>query len=1405
MKIDLNNKIQLPKQPVFKGLEAAKDEYGEKYYEWSFPYDSAHYDCYLDVFPAAPDKNGNYDNNSFDKPYTNVVTGENSIKLKPGKNKIYLDYLFGRVENTPFAYHYRFLPKNKPDAIPFFQVDPGDIVDKRDFKNDWENVYNIVIPNGINSDKAGAAILIGADNFDVRYKYDKKGNIVSNPDADKGLNTFKNFANHVGGSLAGVHKALQDGRLDLYSKIFLLPHTSGDNTSAAGYWLESGFQFSSAVDNVDTFTKFQNELFAKGKNLVADSALTSEGISGIHVQSILQHGEDDVFFDWFNCDALKSMTAKIGMMGVRNNHIRHKLINPPEIPVQDSSGRISFTPNRNYKKDQPTFVQAYNIDAVTPDQVADNSKVIDKYGKPNGSNPLRYTTHNDIGITYCFPMDFKVYKDNAEQVNELNSQRRKMGKPYISKDSYMGTRLLTKFENFEFENKIDGGFYTWDANVDMYKFNYTGSNEDVEYAMNLPVNQREAYYEKKERKRNEVLDYAVSSLKYWTRKTNQSLNLYVAQNLKNINPEDPQSAYDNMKNLVKAGVLPKKINDTINASVVENVLNNDYELHGMDSNEGYQTEIIDGLMKYPLESVEVGKDILALFSTPYVTNRANKPEFIGKSRLELLKQRNPHMVPEYEDIYNLTTEMYTNSMTDFAQEIIDEVNKKLPEDSKLNKGASTSDYGKYVLPIITQEIAKYAVIKGLFPDVKSEIKTDGGGITYDYDSLRKKSLKSLGIKNTSQKREAEELILKLRGGINKISNSDKKQLAKAVYKMIENTNLQSFQMAEMIVDRTKSGINWRIDAIKDYSNMDGLRNDADTFEDNWKRVTTVGKAMVDAVKSENPSSYVVAEVTDDVDLYKLGDGENSERYTWYKVKDKIKHVGDHDETRWNYKNDITKKLLRETGLDAVANYSFYFTNVGAIFGKKGDDGKDWGTDHQDRMYNIFVKDDSIEGAEEFLHSGPYDSIVKSYTFVDNHDKPRINHVLSLDMELFFANLNNGYTPKEKDFRRRAFIVLNPDANANDQAVQSYDFSSVSSMAVARGEALNLAFARALDELSGQKDVRGVDLIAPNKKHEIFMSLKRIVAQMASGKYKNINYDANVFGLEDVSNVIKLVIEEWAEKNNVKPVLKSKLYDKTFEKSLECALSNSLGMDKFLVNSPGIPTIYAGDDIGTSGFDWKTKNASQKNRPPVHHEWVDKYEFIKERKNAKDNVYLLRSRPALHALNDGAPLLLKKQQSNEGVNVTALLRYATDGNAVISLFNTNGITHEYGDFTSPDKYPLHLNKIDLSYVGMEGFIGLHAGLTPGMKFVNANDERDVYEVFRGKDDEYYLAKSKDCGSPIVLKDSTLTLYYADDTLREKEKEFMANVEKARNNKTSFCGRKIYSNQKYNVSPVKYNTY
>jgi hypothetical protein len=158
-------------------------------------------------------------------------------------------------------------------------------------------------------------------------------------------------------------------------------------------------------------------------------------------------------------------------------------------------------------------------------------------------------------------------------------------------------------------------------------------------------------------------------------------------------------------------------------------------------------------------------------------------------------------------------------------------------------------------------------------------------------------------------------------------------------------------------------------------------------------------------------------------------------------------------------------------------------------------------------------------------------------------------------------------------------------------------------------------------------------------------------------------------------------------------------------------------------------------------------------------------------------------------------------------VTALLRYASDGNAVISLFNVAGTTHTFDKYNDPNGNAVGIsgNKIDLSYQG--DFVGLHGGLEPNMEFINANDPNDKYYVFNeGGDDNYYLAKDKNCTQPIILRDNTLTLYHANDILKMKDRKFVEKVQNRANrmgNEPPFSGR-TYVNETYNVSPVAYST-
>ena len=123
-----------------------------------------------------------------------------------------------------------------------------------------------------------------------------------------------------------------------------------------------------------------------------------------------------------------------------------------------------------------------------------------------------------------------------------------------------------------------------------------------------------------------------------------------------------------IKNRISDKTLPDKLSYDLNKEIVENVQNGLYTLHGMDSVENMHDTVLEGLMDFPLESAELGKDILSLFSTPYITKRATKPDQIGATRMEMLVQGNPHLTKDYEHIYNRMTHLYCDTMYDFANQ-----------------------------------------------------------------------------------------------------------------------------------------------------------------------------------------------------------------------------------------------------------------------------------------------------------------------------------------------------------------------------------------------------------------------------------------------------------------------------------------------------------------------------------------------------------------------------------------------------------------------------------------------------------------------------------------------------------------------------------------------------------------
>jgi hypothetical protein len=207
-----------------------------------------------------------------------------------------------------------------------------------------------------------------------------------------------------------------------------------------------------------------------------------------------------------------------------------------------------------------------------------------------------------------------------------------------------------------------------------------------------------------------------------------------------------------------------------------------------------------------------------------------------------------------------------------------------------------------------------------------------------------------------------------------------------------------------------------------------------------------------------------------------------------------------------------------------------------------------------------------------------------------------------------------------------------------------------------------------------------------------------------------------------------------------------------------ALTKLLGMMKILVAIPGMPTLFDGDDAGSTGYDTKERNMYVQSRQRNHDEWLiedsEKYKpFLKKYNKLLDDVMKVRRNPRCNALNNGSIHILNLNKAQTGEEIPAILRQSTDGRMAISIINPTGLHHNFRANYCQNN--IYLDRLYLD--DPKGNFGI-PGIKEGTKFVNANKEGDVYYT-RVDGDRYYLTRhvnGKDV--PMPLDDTTIILYH-----------------------------------------------
>ena len=1050
------NKINGVSNIGFKAYQHVKNDVGETVMRFNYPYDYDKENCEIQIYSAKPNEKYNY--TLSEKPIA-------IINLKPEGVDVNLQEITNLDKDEAFAYKVVRKDKSTGNVIwegadtgmkmkndkgeYVFRVmsgqgvkevkgKDGKVTIEEDFNDSVNNYqYTLVSRKGTTPVIQGAGYLITPDSLMPGAKFKgfddaKTGEIYYDKDFQKEMEgVIKNFSNVYGGSIAGAQIIIPYLKENGYKYVFSTPMANGSKGWSLGYWNKNNMQVSPNMGNMENFTSYFEEMYKNGLKYVYDGTFTSEGLEGIHFQYALRWAENNPqSYYWFRMTGLKNSNLGLGTVPKNKENLRHRIVNAPYNYELQTDGTYKKSPNPHYNPNKETLCQIYDASQASDRQIRDLDNAIINYEKLTEGKALDINNHDDTIINFIFQINPKEYDNRIKVINELN---KKFGKN-INLDTADGTIMAAQFSNFKIDKKNEGGFVTWDANTDMAKMNYHISGYD-EKILQAIVSHSQREYERMltERGSKEVQDMAIQAGKYWTGKVKDIQTVYTAKTIGNAKTTEA------IDKLIKDGKLPEDAR--LNNKVLTNILNGEYVLapKGVLSKDDLT---VKSLMKLPLDTLEFGENTVGVLSTSYFSNRATTDETIGVSRFDLMKQNNPHLVEPYVKNYNRVNSLYNNEIKGFADAVIKKVNETSNEKLLDNNGDYT-EYGEYVIELLGQDIAKYAMLKSLGGEnLKTKILPDGE-ITYDYDALREgTTLKALGINGHSPEDEAAKLEKKIEKGLNDLSGNDVSYVADAVSKRIAGTDTSSFRLAEALVDRTGLGLDWRLDAAKDVMDMDAVRNEDDAFDDNWDDAIKFWARFVQAVKSENPNAYVVAEITDIPDLMKDTYGLDSCPY------DGLTNIGQ----KFNGEPDAFAKFFNETGITSEAGYSYFFTDLLTNFAPSFDEGNGLSDSH-DRYVPRF---------ELLMQTRSADYLRNLYTFMGNHDKPRTLHGLAVDMELFHSNLLNDYKDFSQNhkYRQDAIRVLSgakTDADIPIELRLNVDnndyFLTVSPRAIANGKLL----------------------------------------------------------------------------------------------------------------------------------------------------------------------------------------------------------------------------------------------------------------------------------------------------------------------------------------------------------------
>ncbi|MEI7473825.1 MAG: alpha-amylase family glycosyl hydrolase [bacterium] len=1113
----------------------------------------------------------------------------------------------------------------------------------------------------------------------------------SNPKIDNKENYIdyavrQHYFNKFGGTLKGISEKLDYLKDFGVSRILSTPVFGQDQISNHGYWTTNPYQITQTVGTHNSFMDINKQLYTKGMAWVADGAFVNEGWEGIHINNITKWGDKSPFFHWFETFDFPMHPLKAGLLPENDEAYKNcaiKVINSPIDIKLNSKGEYEDKKgeaNKSYDPTKPTYIQLLDRRFATKEQMQSNEPI----RKYDNMAPVNPATGEAID-----PNEVKTWKDGVQPVlmevpaSEVKEKFTKedglvsilrsvldlipgdigtliFGKPKVTQPSL---EKLKQWQDAHLEiQQADksGGTTLWVGNKDIHKLRFMLPNDKTAELS------KKVGLDTLNKSTAQVQDYILQVGKYWTDEVDKTITQYTADKIgeKLSNDADYKAAeaiqtpdkkaeakakatLKVIKSMADDKTLPAKLNTQLNEAMLVNFFKDEYNLKLPKAE-----NITDGLMSYPLDAIEFPREICGILSTPFIKKLANDHDETSKSRYQI--STNPELMKTRSPIYKKMDKVYSEDMKNRTLKILNQLPKETLDkliDPK-TKDIKDTDEAKMAFRIIAGDISKYITVKALTnhklgfdeknPDKGIDLTHDGSKflsadidaqkpVDNPYKGLHDDFYKYTKLITTTPESEADSLVDALKTGINNDSRfGDSQDFAKYLEAKLKNVmDKDVLPLAKLCVDRSESGLEWRIDAAKDVADMDSKIEGKSKLEDLAVGTAKFWKKFNETVRDINPRAYTIGEVTD-------------------------------------YGGKEEKQLIEDTGFTTQSNYR-YFYGTPALYagGKHENEGPTIG--------NLKAKFDnpSDTGYPGFLHSGPQDNVNFSHVFQSNHDASRVltklvfNSIVDPDDKSDYKDKLTGDQEHDNIMKMRNQICRSFDDVIKTSKVlnHSEDFIALNDN---EKKLLKDSIVKIANEYSGydKDDIvveRGTEQEKINK-----------VAMQNNFASRGIGHN-----FDDIMKKLK------TENPDLYKKIEPKLYELKNEVSqnfLAPALSKYLTMLPLVVALPGSPTMYQGDELGELGLESQGKNMYLSNRNPIPWDKMNgdnKVNFIADFQRKVQDIYSLRQKPELSPLVNGSTIPMKYDGDNNdnqnklGFSLNVLYRYNQERD-VIAVLNRNGL-------------------------------------------------------------------------------------------------------------------------------------